>query len=76
MSWLQEPFDFHYFQISSVSLSLKTKTKKNYRHFFLFLLRAAEPLNEIWPWKLPEREVCGGGGMDIRGEGGDTIGAR
>ena len=76
MSWLQEPFDFHYFQVSSVSLSLKTKTKKFIGIVFYFGCDLQSYSMKFDQWKLPKREVCGGGGMDNRGEGGDTIGAR
>ena len=74
MSWLQEPFDFHYFQVSSVSLSLKTKTKKIYRHCFFFFFDLQSHSMKFDHWKLPKREVCGEGEMDNRGEGGHNRG--
>ena len=62
MCWLQEPFAFHYLQVSSVSLSLKTRTRKIYRHCFLILWRSAEPFNEILPQKASSTGGLWGGG--------------
>ena len=70
MCWLQEPFAFHYLQVSRVSLSLKTRTRKIYRHCFLILWRSAELFNEI----LPQNASSTGG---LWGGGGEwTIGRR